>query len=164
MAGPFDNWTGIALEEAKTKLASNEESITKLLDFISNGEPEAFTKSGRDIKNMSQAAAKFGSTDGKYLGEIEGKTGQELTKIIASKRSENAILQAAIAAQELTPTKTNLITEPPKPPTSPGTPKTPPVAGALSKLNPILNFLQGMTYASDLNSGESAELAKRRSK
>ena len=74
---------------------------------------------------------------------------QSLLAILTKGKAQNLSLQAALDAKALTSPV------PPKP-------KLPSASGG--NLNPILNFLQGMTYASDLNSGESAELAKRRSK
>ena len=99
---------------------------------------------------------------------VEGKVITETAKEIMRARNENAILRAA---QELAkPVSDYATTAIPKSAPIPPAPKVDPlsplkpggvIGQALTKLNPILNFLSLMTYTGELNTGEDEWLRAR---
>jgi hypothetical protein len=148
----------LSLEEALAQKAKQVNTLDIIGQYL--GEAPAFTSSGRDIVNPSTSRAIMGSRvkSMPLPPEVEGKTVAEVYKATASLKNSNAILDAIIAAKTPIPVSPQV----PVPPI-PGTPTTPKVIpGVMSRLNPILNLISGLTYSSDLNSGEDQQLAARR--
>lgn len=152
--GPIDDFTPDIAQSALQRIAENSSTLDDLKSILED--PGAYTKSGRVVTNPRTSQAVMTGANNYSLGAAEGKTVAQATKEIARINNENAILRAVAAlGQEVQKTGGASI------------PKTPPplsTPGLMSKLNPILTAVQLLTYPSDLNQGEDAELAARRSK